>query len=510
MTCYFSFCQNGQLDVNFGTNGLVFTNITNASGPMSVETVSASILTNSQKIFLAGRANSVAYIVKYNYDGSLDTTFQNDGIQEYIINGEFEFINDMIQQNDGKILFVGRTRNNNHDDIFIGRITEDGDLDTSFGTNGIKTINISFQSSESGNAIALQDDGKIIIAGSTTSGTGSITDMLIIRLHENGDFDNAFGNNGIKTVTIINHRQSFSDIDITPNGKIIGTGTVVLTVGSSQGRIGLVRFLQNGDLDTSFNNTGYFYLNVSSEGASIPYKIVGLENNKILVGGTSYSTLLNKRALTILKFNEDGQYDTTFGNSGIVQTDIANSSSSDIDYRDLKLIDNGILALGNVNFGNYRDFILNKYDSNGTIDLQFGNNGNIITDFSLGDSGVSDSPNSLLINNNHLIATGWSQNVDANDYSFIMARYTFEDNFLNTNDYILNNNKLFPNPCKNYFKIESKEQIDKVEIYDINGRLLQTDFGVQATYDVSYFSKGMYFVKIFSSGKHQLIKITKH
>lgn len=158
--------QDGQLDTSFGDNGNVKTDINNL-----YDVFNAIEIQPDGKIVVVGHtstastANKESIILRYNPDGSLDTSFGANGIIIAAFSPEYDTLNAVAIQNDGKIVVAGYAGL----DFLIARYTANGQLDSSFGNNGVvftdfhETIVGSTQ--DRVNCIAIQDDGKIFVGG---------------------------------------------------------------------------------------------------------------------------------------------------------------------------------------------------------------------------------------------------------------------------------------------------------------------------------------------------------
>ncbi|MBN1646569.1 MAG: InlB B-repeat-containing protein [Spirochaetales bacterium] len=172
--------ENGRLDTTFNSTGIVLTDV----GEGDDEALSVQLYPDG-RILVGGYLNDNYAIVRYNSDGSLDTTFDGDGILlgSTVIPPITKNIRDMVLLPDGKIVVAGDYTNVSDTDIFVIRYNSNGTFDTSFGTDmtGIVSIDVN-GTNDACNSIAVQPDGKIVLGGITV--TGGSSDFLLIRLHE--------------------------------------------------------------------------------------------------------------------------------------------------------------------------------------------------------------------------------------------------------------------------------------------------------------------------------------
>jgi len=209
---------DGSLDASFGTGGIV----TTAIGSGSDVCYDVAIQSDG-KIVVAGfsynGANNDFALVRYGTDGTLDASFGTGGIVTTAIGLNYDFGCSVAIQADGKIVVAGYSNNGANDDFALVRYGIDGTLDASFGTGGkVRTV---ITSEDWGSAVAIQTDGKIIVAGSSFSGL-SIT-FAIARYEADGTIDTSFGWGGIVTTAIVSE-DLLDTLAIQADGKIVGAG----------------------------------------------------------------------------------------------------------------------------------------------------------------------------------------------------------------------------------------------------------------------------------------------
>nr|WP_321227864.1 T9SS type A sorting domain-containing protein [uncultured Psychroserpens sp.] len=487
--------QNGTLDTSFGTNGMITTPISNSDDNNFFK---ALLETDDGKILAGGTAGyEFATLLSYNQDGSLNTAFGTNGKLILNFNGSREHIKDMIKQPDGKILITSETKNEDDDyDFIVARINQDGTYDTSFGNNGVATI-IFGNDDERPSSLALQPDGKIIVAGYTDGNI--IYKMAIARLLPNGTLDNTFSDDGKQTLIINNRSEYFNDVDITFDGKIIASGGTVLASGSSQGRMAIVRYLNNGELDTTFGNNGTVVLNILS-GSCISHSLMSLPDGKSLISGYAVGNDIDGTpyvfSFATVRLDINGNLDPTFGNNGKAITVFTGGTSQ---IFKLKISDsNEIFAVGRASqSGQAEDFAIAKYDYDGQLDINFGTNGLVTTDF----SGTHDRARDFIIQPNKLILAGFSMSTYPEE-QFALARYDIE-NALNVSEVETTKHfNITPNITSSNITIKSltTTNIADISIIDINGKIIYKEEIIlnsnPKTINLENLNKGYYFVKI--------------
>lgn len=302
--------SDGSLDSAFGSGGIVTTNLGFNDGATSVA------LQADGKIVIAGGATpnneSFFVVARYNTNGSLDTTFGSGGIVTTFV-GQFAIAQDLAIQRDGKIVVTG----NSALGIAVVRYNTNGSLDTTFGDDGIvRELRSNFFLTNVAWAMALQADGKIVVAGEHIDNSQNIgTDsFLLLRYNPDGSRDTAFGVDGL----VITGFGSARDIVIQPDGKMVAAGSSFQDFGNV---VVLMRYKSDGSLDTSFDGDGIVVSATNSANRYIANAAVLQSDGKILVAGDSLDTA-STLVMTISRYNSDGSFDTTFGGDGIVTTSI--------------------------------------------------------------------------------------------------------------------------------------------------------------------------------------------
>ncbi len=319
--------SNGKLDNSFGTNGIVKVNLGLGVGYRNSEAYSTAIqkIGDSEKIVAAGYLysgnsggasgddNEFA-VIRLNQNGSLDNTFGADtnGVVITTIGSSDDIARSIAIQNDGKIVVAGYSNNGNDYDFAVVRYNLNGTLDNSFGSEGIVTTDLSGTGlNDQAYSIAIQNDEKIVVAGASGSGTN---DFAIVRYNPNGFRDNTFGTNGI----VITHTASIYDyalsIAIQRDEKIVLGG---YSFNGTDNDFALARYNSNGSIDTSFGNLGIAITAIGT-GYDEIWSIIPLPQNdgsdRILAAG--YSLNGNNYDFTLARYNPDGKLDKSFGKFG--------------------------------------------------------------------------------------------------------------------------------------------------------------------------------------------------
>ena len=252
---------NGSLDPTFGMSGT-------ASTPIGIDTSGASalVLQSDGKLVAAGNAwkdsvDADFAVVRYNTNGSLDATFGAGGKVTTSIGSDEDDAYALALQPDGKLVAAGVTLNGFRWDFALVRYNTNGSLDTTFGTGG--TIITSIGTDGTGaSALVLQPDGKLVAAGTTTN-DGSAYDFTLVRYNANGSLDATFGTGGKVTTPIGTGDNSVSALVLQSDGKLVAAG-YALIAGTYD--FTLVRYNANGSLDATFGTGGKVTTPVGSGG----------------------------------------------------------------------------------------------------------------------------------------------------------------------------------------------------------------------------------------------------
>jgi uncharacterized delta-60 repeat protein len=240
------YTASGALDVSFGTSGKVTADI----GGGDDRSLSA-VLQSDGRIVLAGyhRKDSIYdfALIRYNTNGTLDTSFGTGGKVITPLGIGDSIATSVALQSDGKIVAAGSSLQLGGYDFALVRYTANGVLDTSFGTDGKVATPIG-SLGDHGTGVALQRDGKIVVAGYSDHGRND--DFALARYDTNGRLDTSFGTGGTTTTAITDDDEAFS-IVLQSDGKIILAGGVNTDSASA-----LVRYNTDGSLDTSFGTGG--------------------------------------------------------------------------------------------------------------------------------------------------------------------------------------------------------------------------------------------------------------
>jgi len=302
----------------------------------------------------------------------LDITFGQNGIVIYddAANGLDEEALGMALQDDGKIVVVGRKFNGSTDDVLVQRYSAIGALDSSFAVNG--TFLFDSGESETAYALAMQPDGKIVVAGYIHETNAGNENILVMRLNVDGTLDSSFGTNGIATTDVSVDGEYGYAVTIQADGKIVVAGEVAIDGTNVEALV--LRYNPDGSIDGTFGSSGIFRYSDSAGGWDQAYGVALQTDGKVVVtGATSTQGAVALTNVLVLRLNTDGTLDNTFGNGGVVHyKDIYESGRSVLVQSD------GQIVIGasrwDYNSINNAALII-RLNSDGTLDSDFGQGG---------------------------------------------------------------------------------------------------------------------------------------
>jgi uncharacterized delta-60 repeat protein len=405
----------GDLDLSFGNRGTAYAIFGEGLKPVAEDVAVQA----DGKTVVAGYTwyfdakNNPHYqlaVARFNQNGTLDKTFGPDGtgkIQVQVADTDSAQGRSVAIQPDGKILVAGSAESGGKDVMAVVRFNSDGSLDNTFDKDGKATGRIN---DSVGYDMALQSDGRIVVAGSDYSGFFNANDdFAVIRLNPNGSLDKSFDGDGKATVKMgANERALAVAIDYsgTPQsnsnyGKIVLAGEYR----TDQFRqYAVARLTAGGKLDEGFAQGGWMRAGFNGHVQSHARSVVVQPNGKIVIAGTGGDEgSSGSFQFTLARFDKKGKLDPIFGTNGIVETGFG---GTDIAHDVILSADDGLIVGGGVN----RKFALAKYNSIGQLDTRFGNGGKVSLDAGEIDAGAG------------LASTRDGRVVMAGGYNFVAAR----------------------------------------------------------------------------------------
>jgi len=347
--------MDSHLDTTFGAGGKVTTPI----GTGNDDEANALVLQPDGKLVAAGfslngtTSDFEFALVRYNVNGTLDTTFNSTGKVTTPIGGTVDDIHALVLQVDNsivKIVAAGSAFNGTNFDFALARYNADGTLDTTFNSTG-KVITPIGSSDDQANAIVLQPDGKLVVAGSSNNGIDF--DFALVRYNVNGTLDTTFNVTGMVTTPIGAGNDGAFSLVLQNDGKPVAAGA---SHTGSNSVFALARYNSDGSLDSTFNGTGKVTTSIGGTFDEVQALVLQPDGKLVAAGSTDNGANFD---FALVRYNVDGTLDTGFGTAGKITTAIGGSEDN---ANALVLQSDGkLVAAGDSFNGTSFDFALTRY-----------------------------------------------------------------------------------------------------------------------------------------------------
>jgi uncharacterized delta-60 repeat protein len=385
---------DGTLDTSFDADGKATVDL--GSGSYYRDDWANTVAVQADgKVVLAGQAynyNGTGWdfaAARLNADGTLDSTFDADGKQTIDFAAYYgsDIANAVAVQADGKVVLAGTSYgyySGTSEDFAAARLNADGSLDTTFGTGGRTTI-VFGSYTDYANAVAVQADGKVVLAGQAYNYNGTGWDFAAARLNADGSLDTSFDSDGKQTVDFGGYYDYGYGVALQPDGKVVLAGRAYdPTVGDT---FGVARLNADGTLDTSFDTDGRVVTTFTRGSDDFPGQSGSTAvqaDGKILVAGYSYQGGTGSD-FAVARYNPDGSPDTSFGTGGKLTIDLGSGSYRD-DYATAVAVqaDGKVVVAGrtyNWQTGTGWDFAVVRLNTDGSLDTSFDTDGKQTVDF---------------------------------------------------------------------------------------------------------------------------------
>jgi uncharacterized delta-60 repeat protein len=376
--------------------------------------IRAMVIQPDGKIVVAGSSDEDLALARYGANGALDASFGVNGIVITDIPGYSSKGEAVALQSDGKIILGGRICvSSPYCDFALVRYLDNGSLDTSFDGDGIVITDFDYYGLTDSklSAIGIQTDGKILAVGQTVDCCPDFSVISLARYNPDGSLDTSFSGDGKLITSFI---FDPSALVIQPDGKFIVAGDVDTHGGlNSILKMTVIRFNNDGTFDTSFNEKGYVIINVPPQNESGGHAVALTPNGKIVVVGSVVEIGGYSGRMVVVRLNPNGSLDTTFDGDGIVVTDFGGTKGHQGGYAAAVQLDGKIVAAGKSNYLGTDDFALARYNSDGSLDKSFSGDGKKITSI-----GNYDAIHAIALQADGKIVVAGSSDSD-----FALARY---------------------------------------------------------------------------------------
>ena len=363
-------------------------------------------------------------LARYDANGTLDPAFGSGGKVTIDLGIASSVRVDLAIDAAGRIVVVGTVTRDPllPTDVGVARLTPGGTLDATFGVGGTVTTDVAGFADE-GNSVAIQSDGKIVVGGTARS-TGALlgaADFAVIRYNPDGSLDASFDGDGKVTTDFFGFDDHGNGVAIQTDGRIVVAGTAKPANDTSD--FGVVRYDANGTLDTTFDGDGLSLTDIAGdwdEGNAVA--IQPGDGHIVVVGGAIVPNAVGWfHDFALIRYDTNGTLDPGFGAGGKVITDFSGGDDMGADV--VIAGDGRIVAAGWVadpaDVELLIDFGVARYESTGALDATFGAAGTVITDLGHIDYGQGVA----LQGDCKIVVAGWSWPAETGDGAFGLVRY---------------------------------------------------------------------------------------
>jgi uncharacterized delta-60 repeat protein/uncharacterized repeat protein (TIGR01451 family) len=368
-------------------------------------------------------------LVRYNYDGSLDTTFNGTGKVTTDFNGTSDRIWGLTLQADGKIVAVGETVSlvfPGTNDIAVARYNTNGTLDTSFGGTGKVTTDHGAGASNAAYAVAMSGANVIVAGYESVSGNN---DFMVARYTSGGLLDVTFGTLGVTTLGFSGFNDVARAVAIDSSSNIVLGG---YAGNGSDDDFAVARFTPAGALDTSFvAGAGKAAVNIFAPGSADQAfaLVIDAGSGRIVLAGSAYNNSTGNKDFALVRYNNAGAL------GGVVTTDFG--ASPDV-AQALVITGNKLVVAGFSRFSTSSDdFALARYNADGTPDTTFDGDGKLTMRINNADERAYGVAQEF---DGKLVVAGFSTVLNTNpvQHDFALARFNSDGTLDSTNATTLN------------------------------------------------------------------------
>lgn len=390
----YQFLANGTPDLSFATNGRFLSD--SSAGNQAGSGIQHD---SSGRLYVTSDTTNDFTLFAFLPNGQPDPSFHGGSVNiDLSTDNEGAF--KIALQSDGRILLTGTSGDNSvKQDMTVLQLLSNGSLDPSFSTDGVVTIPFTTSFDEDMRKVKVLSDGKILAAGNQVS-LSTVSAPLFTRFNSDGSVDTSFGSNGYTVVELPDYID-VTDMDVAGDGKIVASMRIPFTETKA---LGLVRLLESGASDSTFGAGGA--VTIPIQNGIFGARLAIQPDNKIVVAAdVAPANSDDEFDIALLRFNADGSLDPGFGTGGIV---IINPSFTQRVGDVLLQPDGKIIVIGfTQSDSNEEDYLVARFNTDGTPDSSFGSNGLVTIDFS-GDTdeataGFLQPDGSLLIGGSVLV-----------------------------------------------------------------------------------------------------------
>jgi uncharacterized delta-60 repeat protein len=301
---------------------------------------------------------------------TLDESFGSEGVATVSTGATFSVLSDLTTDAEDAVVFAGMSVDfpepgavePSTADLFVGRLRADGDADPAFGEEGIVTLDLG--ESEAGGRVAIQPDGKILVLGirSTFSSATGGSDVILVRLLEDGTLDTGFGEEGVVTIDDSDFDNA-ADLAVQSDGKIlVGLASFDASQDAASVQVSVRRLTADGGDDPTYGTGGEAILFAEEPSALGDFAVDGDDN--------LIAAVTTEEGAGAMRMTAVGVPDPSFGDDGIALTQVGVSQSV---ASSVGLDPNGGVVVGTISPSGIAGLI--RFSEGGELDTSFGHDG---------------------------------------------------------------------------------------------------------------------------------------
>lgn len=445
------------------------------------------------------------FLARLNTDGSLDTSFSEDGKLQIEYNSQTFYIGSYLTD-DQKILLLTWHLNLGVKVVNLTKFNTDGSIDDSFGDNGVMEFFKEDDFYYHHSASFFEYDNKIYFLLKYTNKQSDPIETRLYSMKNDGSFDDSFGNNGYLDIDFGFHMNYMANPVIYKNKLYINGLVNFLPAGetSYKRQLMIVKINFDGTFDSSFGNGGY----ITNDITAYADLIVQDDDKIVCLGSTGGNQQGTSGDISMVRFLSNGDVDTTFGNNGIFSTSIDTYEDT---ASEMAILDNGDFIVGGSFFdfagGSGFDGMLFRVTSDGEFDEDFASTYGYPGVFDVGITSGTDAVNHLIKTDNNTIFTmGTGNFYSPQSFNVIIQKINIEQSLSNQNYDLEKILKIYPNPVEQNFSIKGIKKKYDYFIYDSLGKEVQKGSVSPDQYiKINTLNNGVYFLKV-NEQIHKIIK----
>lgn len=507
----------GGFDQTFGNYGYTLEELNNLSvfmtgkGSVSLQS-DGKIVTYTQ--FGEDYGKSDILIMRHNPDGTLDTSYGDNGhLRMSPLNKSFFSFDSKIVEDDN-LLILAYTYGSEGGNMFLMKLDSNGNPVTSFGTNGYVTFNKQANWTLVVRSMAVQPDGKIVVGGEYGEVNYS---SCILRFMPDGQLDTSFGDNGMVINESYDHLGYLSmsvgeSVCIAPDGRIYLCGWRA-TPDEYWGSVFDSKIIcvdQDGNFVTTFGENGVLEYSFS-EVIDVIQDSEVMPDGKLLVGGQAEIYVEDpgdgpNYELFVARLNEDGSFDESFGNDGV--TKVQYQENSNHYCHEMAVAEDGQIFIGGYFWDELKDILITGFNADGTLNQDFGENG--FTYITFGGDKTSCITDLAMQPDGKLVAIGHYEHEETfADYFF--GRFHTSLSLVGVEENIIESGvTAYPNPAVNEVRFMNVENECVANVYDATGRMVMCEtVSANSVMNVSELTSGNYFVELINGSQIIKTRFTK-